>query len=127
MKCRDVRDRLTVQADEPAGSITAHLKGCAACARFADRVRVARTLFREHHGDVEPDVHFASRTAARLTVEPASRLGWAAVRVLPATLALLIILAWLSWQSTPDPWSLFEDSPTDDLLTWVVDQAGEGR
>jgi hypothetical protein len=125
MNCHDARERLTAEAGEPGGPVAGHLKACPACARFAERMRVARELLREHHGNVEPDAHFATRVAARLTREPASRLGWAAVRVLPATLALLLVLAWLSWQTTPDPASLLAESPTDDLLTWVLDRAGE--
>ena len=126
MNCHDARNRLTAGAGEPKGAIAEHLKACPACARFGGRMRVARELFREHHGNIEPDAHFAGKIAARLSSEPASRLGWAAVRLLPATIALLLVLAWVSWQGTPDPASLFSESPTDNLLTWVLDQAGDG-
>jgi predicted anti-sigma-YlaC factor YlaD len=126
MNCHDARNRLTAGAGEPEGVIAAHLKACRACARFAGRLRVARELFREHHGDIEPDAHFAVRIAARVSTEPASKLGWAAVRLLPATIALLLVLAWVSWQATPGPTSLFDESPTDNLLTWVLDQTGDG-
>jgi predicted anti-sigma-YlaC factor YlaD len=125
MNCHDARDRLISGTGEPNGPIAGHLKACPACARFAERMRVARELLRDHHGNVEPDAHFASRVAARLSHERESRLGWAVARVLPATLALLLVLAWLSWQTTPDPASLFAESPTEDLLTWVLDRAGE--
>jgi predicted anti-sigma-YlaC factor YlaD len=126
MNCHDARNRLTAGAGEPEGVIAEHLKACPACARYAGRMRVARELFREHHGDIEPDAHFAARIAARLSSEPASRLGWAAVRLLPATISLLLVLAWVSWQVTPNPASLFDESPTDNLLTWVLDQTGDG-
>ena len=69
---------------------------------------------------------FGARLAVRLRVAPEFKLGWAAVRVLPATIALLLVLAWLAWQITPDPDSLFAASPTDDLPTWVLARAGEG-
>ena len=125
MNCNDTRNRLTAEIGEPEGVIAEHLTACPACARFAERLRVAREMFREHHGNIEPDAHFASRIAARLRDEPATRLGWAAARVLPATIALLLVLAWVAWQATPNPASLLEESPTDDLLTWVLDQAGD--
>jgi predicted anti-sigma-YlaC factor YlaD len=126
MNCQDARDRLTERADEPSGPVSEHLKDCAACARFAERIGLARELFREHRADVEPDAHFANRVAARLSAEPTARLGWAAARVLPATLALLLVLVWLSWQSAQGPASVSVESPTEDLLTWVLDRAGEG-
>lgn len=126
MNCHDARSRLTAESGEPDSVIAEHLKTCPACARFAVRMRVAHELFREHHGKIEPDAHFAGRIAARLSDAPATRLGWAAVRLLPATVALLLVLAWVSWQATPDPASLFDESPTDNLLTWVLDPTGDG-
>ena len=126
MNCHDARNRLTAGVGKPEGTIAEHLKACRACARFAGRLQVARELFREHHGDIEPDARFAVRIAARVSTEPASKLGWAAVRLLPATVALLLVLAWVSWQATPDPASLFDESPTDNLLTWVLDPTGDG-
>ena len=106
--------------------VSEHLDRCQACARYAARIGIARQLFREHHGNVEPDAHFASRVSARLHGQPESTLGWAAVRVLPATFALLLILAWLSWQTTPDPAAWFLASPTEDPLGWVLDPSGFG-
>ena len=106
--------------------VSEHLDRCDACARYAARIGIARQLFREHHGNVEPDEHFAGRVFARLRGQPVSTLGWAAVRVLPATLALLLVLAWLSWQAIPDPASSFLASPTEDPLGWVLDPTGFG-
>ncbi len=125
MSCDDIRDRLT-SGNTEALELSAHLDRCDACARYAARIGIARQLFREHHGNVEPDEHFAGRVAARLHVQPASTLGWAAVRILPATFALLLILAWLSWQVTPDFAFPFLASPTEDPLGWVLDPTGFG-
>jgi hypothetical protein len=125
MKCNQIRDRLTAGGD--AGASATHLESCAACARFAARLQTARELFRDPGETVLPDERFAIRVAARLGAEHGSTLGWAAVRLLPATLAVLFALAVWSWQAAPDPSALFEDSPTDDLLAWVVDRAGADR
>ena len=44
------------------------------------------------------------------------------MRVLPATLALLVVLAWISWSVVPDTSAARTIvSPTEDLLTWVLD------
>ena len=125
MSCDEYRDRLTSGSAE-AVEISEHLDRCDACARYSARIGIARQLFREHHGNVEPDEHFAGRVAARLHVQPAPMLGWAAVRILPATFALLMILAWLSWQATSHPASSFLASPTEDPLGWVLDPTGFG-
>jgi hypothetical protein len=125
MNCHETRDRLSTDAPRPAGPVAEHLRDCAACTRFARRLEAARAILRDHHCQVEPDAHFASRIAARLGDAPNGKLGWAAVRVLPATVALLLVLAWLSWETTPNPSSLFASSPTEDLLTWVLERAGE--
>ena len=127
LTCRQVRDRLQVRVGEPAGPVARHLNDCGGCARFAERLRAARELLREHHAGIEPDGHFTDRVVARLNGEPASPLGWAAMRVLPATLALLVVLAWVSWNVVPDSTAAQTVvSPTEDLLTWVLDP-GEGE
>ena len=125
MSCDDTRDRLT-SGNVEALEVSEHLDRCDACARYAARIGIARQLFREHQGNVEPDAHFAGRVSARLRGQPVSTLGWAAVRVLPATLALLLVLAWLSWQATSHPASSFLASPTEDPLGWVLDPTGFG-
>jgi hypothetical protein len=125
MNCREVRDRLSASPVEPSDAVADHLRGCAACAAFAGRVELARTILREHHGGFEPDAHFANRVAARLGEAPNGKLGWAAVRLLPATLALLLVLAWMSWRAEPVPSYASSSSPTEDLLTWVLEVEGE--
>ncbi len=125
MSCDAIRGRLT-SGSCTAREVSEHLDGCDACTRYAARIGIARQLFREHHAHVEPDANFAGRVSARLQGQPVSALGWAAVRVLPATCALLLILAWLSWQATPDPAASFLASPTEDPLGWVLDSTGFG-
>jgi len=123
MDCSELRAQLT-DARAPAGEIAEHLAACAACARFAERLSLARELLSADRADARPDAHFAERVRARLVVEPAADLGWAALRVLPATLALLLILAWLSFQATSRVEASVETSPTEDLLTWTLELAG---
>jgi hypothetical protein len=105
-----------------------HLESCAACSRFARRLQAARRFFREHHGNVEPDAAFAARVAARLNGGPAEMLGWAASRLLPATLALVLVLVWFAFRAEPVQQTAYEElAPTDDLLSWVLDRSEEEK
>jgi len=124
--CREIRVRLeSATSGNHRRDIDAHLRDCADCARFASRLDAVRHALTGHHADVEPDAGFAGRVAARLRHDPADVLGWAAVRLLPATLVLLAALAWIAFQTTATPSDLLSESPTDDLLTWVI-QNGNG-
>ena len=123
MTCNDVRKRLTAgdaRGDE-ALRVGEHLGSCASCASYARRVQGVRRLFREHHAGLQPDPSFATRVARELRPEPQDLLAWAAVRMLPATAALLAVLIWLSVQTTTAPAALLDESPTDDLLSWVIE------
>lgn len=127
MNCGQVRDRLTSNADarhEPAS--TRHLEECATCRTYAERLSTARQLLREHHGNVEPDADFSHRVMTRLPHGPTEVLGWAAVRMLPATVALALVLAWFAFQSTPQTTTTetVAVAPTEDLLAWVIDPTG---
>lgn len=125
-RCREIRDRLeSAEAQDRSREVEAHLESCAACARFASRLDAVRDTLAGHQATVEPDAGFAVRVTARLRNDPTDVLGWAAIRLLPATLVLLAALAWIAFQTTATPSDLLSESPTDDLLTWVV-QNGNG-
>lgn len=126
MDCRRVRDRLMDGAGERGTEMIEHLDACAACAAFARRLGEAEALLRAHHAGVEPDAAFAARVVARLP-EPSELLGWAALRLLPATLALALVLTAWCVLATPGPSSLVEETPTDDVLAWVVATEEEER
>jgi len=123
MNCKQLRDRLM---DSPLARQAEknHLENCSDCRRFAERLQAARRFFKEHHGNVAPDAAFAARVAARLNGGPAEMLGWAASRLLPATLALLLVLAWFAFRAEPVQQIANEEmAPTDDLLSWVLDRS----
>lgn len=120
MKCAEARDRLLeVRPGAASGEVATHLAGCAACAAFAARLALAQEAMRAHHAGVEPGPGFASRVAAELP-GPSEMLGWAALRLLPAGLALAAALAAWSLVAAPDASSLFDTSPSDDPLAWVM-------
>ncbi|MEE8278425.1 MAG: hypothetical protein V3R89_06865 [Thermoanaerobaculia bacterium] len=121
MNCQEARQRLTVtMADPPEEAVTQHLESCPACARYAARLKVAVRLLRSHHAELEPAAGFAARVVAALA-EPAPLLGWAALRLLPATLALVLVLSGWCWLAAPSPSALLSESPIDDLLSWVLE------
>jgi len=124
--CREIRDLLTsVPNGERPRTVEAHIEDCAGCARFAARLDAVHGALAGHHANVDPDAGFAARVAGGVRNDPADVLGWAAVRLLPATLVLLAALAWIAFRTTATPADLLTESPTDDLLTWVV-QNGDG-
>lgn len=119
MKCGEVRDQL-VRGGGPPSGLAKHLVGCPACERFAARLLSAREILREHHAGAEPGPGFAARVKARLPGPP-EMLGRAALRLLPATLALALVLAGWCLLATPGPRSLLAEASGDDLLTWVLE------
>lgn len=121
MDCRKTRDLLTAQRGESLDSaVQGHLESCEGCSRFAARLELAGDLLGERGLEVEPDAGFAARVLAALP-EPPQVLGWAALRVLPATLALALVLGGWTFLQTQSPATLVEESPSDDLLTWVME------
>lgn len=120
MNCNETRKALTDERVEESRALTEHLNGCRACGRYAERLEIAREALGEHHAGVTPDPAFAVRVLAGLP--PLSPpLGWAAVRLLPAAAALLLVLSGWAWLATATPSDLVTASPTDDLVSWVLE------
>jgi hypothetical protein len=93
-----------------------------------------RDAMRSHHAGVTPDACFAERVRARLRPEPTAMLGWAAFRVLPATFAILAVLTWAVFSSTPVETNLQAGtgsaatvrSPSEDIFAWVLEDGENG-
>jgi hypothetical protein len=128
MNCRKLRDHLTArESGQLPDAFLRHLRSCAACGRYAARLDAARAILRDHRAAVEPDAGFAGRVAARLQQAPSEALGWAAQRLLPATLALLLVLAWFALSAPRGAVPAEENpAPTEDLLTWLLNPSGDG-
>lgn len=131
MTCHEARNELLRRPEQGLGealptAIAAHLADCPACARLAERYERVRRDLARHHAGVEPDPGFAARVVARLP-RPTEMLGWAALRLLPATLALVLVLSGWCWLAAPAPSALLDESPSDDLLAWVLDPQEETR
>lgn len=125
MRCREARRQLTESTQGSAAKATAdHLTHCAPCQRYATRLAEARRALRDRRSDFVPDPAFAARVLARLPSREAATselLGWAALRLLPATLALLLSLGLWSLASSPSPTALLAEETSQDLLSWVLD------
>lgn len=126
MNCQQARDRLTsLEAAPSSTALDSHLASCGACRSYAARLDEARRILREHHGNVQPDPGFATRVVSRLPAPTSETLGWAALRLIPVTLVLVVVLAWFAIdgrtavQTTDDT-----SAPTDDLVSWVIEDSG---
>jgi hypothetical protein len=129
MNCRRARNLLTRTADRAAAAdpaLARHLAACAECARFAERWAAVRRGIEGRLTRVTPDAGFAARVTARLGA-PADPFTWAAWRLLPATVALTLVLGGWCLLWTPAPSSLAEQLADGDLLAWVTSTGGDER
>lgn len=129
MNCRHARDLLTRELDRrsrPEPALTRHLAACSDCRRFAERWAAVRRGLAGRRLAVVPDAGFAARVTDRLGA-PADPFVWAAWRLMPATLALTLVLGGWCLLGTPPPSSLAEQLADGDLLTWVAGGDQESR
>ena len=124
MNCRSAQRRLTSEQTGDRARLEAHLAECGDCSRLAARLDLARQALEEHHTDVTPNGAFAARVLSDLP-QPSPILGWAAVRLLPAAAALLLVLSAWAWLAAPVVSELSDTSPTDDLVSWVLESGEE--
>ncbi len=124
MNCDELRGRLMISdRAEATVAVDAHLEECAACRDFLARFALARESLRAHRSEHLPGPLFARRVSAAVP-GGSDLLGWAAVRLLPAALALTLALTAWAWLATPAPGELAEQAPTDDLLAWALEEDG---
>ncbi len=120
MNCRSARDTL-IATDGTDPVALRHAEGCPACARFVGRLEAAHELLGER-SEISPPPGFALRVRERLETSE-DLLGWAALRLLPATLALALVLSWLSLRET-DPLTTETSDPETAVVSWLLDDAG---
>ncbi|MCH9649850.1 MAG: hypothetical protein K0U98_16550 [Deltaproteobacteria bacterium] len=126
MNCRQARRKLSdSKCDSSQAAAEAHLRSCFPCQSFADRLREAQQLLGARRNDVLPDPSFAARVLSQLpSREPTATselLGWAALRLLPMTLALLLALSLWSLSSSPSPTVLLAEESSRAELSWLLD------
>jgi hypothetical protein len=127
MNCNEVRSRLlNLTAPPPAGEPLAdHLESCDSCGAYAARLAHTVRALADHHAGVEPDAAFAARVVAALP-ERNGVLGRVALKLLPAALALVLVLSgWIVIEQRRH--TVTEEAvPTDDLLTWILQTEENG-
>lgn len=123
MNCKTIRRELS-QSSPLSSEAARHLGRCTDCSRLAQSYEQVRSALRERHAGALPDGHFAPRVGAHLRQQPrAELLGWAAVRLLPVTLGLALLLGWFAWQSGPLALTLENESTavsTEDPIEWLL-------
>ena len=127
MSCRTLRraldERGALAATDPR--FANHLAGCAECRAVVARFEAARDLLATPKEELAPPPGFAQRVVVSLP-RRAELLGWAALRLLPVSLALAVVAGYLV-ATTPAPFDLPPGSGSDaELLVWLVLAAGGG-
>ncbi len=126
MNCRKARRAMDDPHINRSDALGEHLAGCEDCRTLQAGLDAAGRMLRSRHAGVTPDTGFATRVRARLHREPDLVLGTAALRVLPVTVIILLLISWLAFTATPR--TDFGDSaaPTEDVLAWVLEDLEEG-
>lgn len=124
MRCAEARSLMFDPANEPSPGLSSHLAECARCAALGARLASARAGLREHRGDHLPDPAFSARVVAALP-DTTQLLGWAALRLIPAGLALALLLCWYGASHGPGLSDLLLHPDDPDLLTYIALGPGE--
>ena len=127
MTCNEARSRLHHLAAPPrAGEpLAEHLENCIGCGAYATRLAHTVRALADHHAGVEPDSGFAARVVAALP-ERSPLVARVALRMLPAALALVLVLSgWIVIEQRRHT-VVEEIGPSDDLLGWILQAEENG-
>lgn len=94
--------------------------------RIEPRMEEARRWLRDHHAGITPDAGFPSRVAANLRRDPIEEMGRAALRLLPMTLALAIVLGWIALRASEGAADDGQAAGVD-VVEWVYGDAETAR
>ena len=126
MNCRNARRAMDDPGVTRNEALSQHLAGCDDCRRIQAALHETGAMLRSRHAGVVPDAGFATRVRARLQREPTQQLATAALRLLPVTVIILLLLSWLAFTATPQAEALQGEAPTEDVLAWVLEGPEEG-
>ncbi len=127
MNCRQARGLLT-KGRAASAAARRHAMDCEECGRFARRLAAVERALGERHASISPPAGFAARVQAQLAGND-DLIGWAALRLLPATLGLILLLSWLNLRTPASQAVTATATATADpaaaVLTWVLDPSTE--
>ncbi len=126
MKCRTARRAMDAPGTTRNADLNRHVAECDECRRLMAALSETSSMLRSRHAGVVPDAGFATRVRARLQREPAQVVGTAALRLLPVTVVILVLLSWLAFTATPQADTASGEAPTEDVLAWVLEVQEEG-
>jgi hypothetical protein len=120
MRCAEARDQIfAAAASTRSPDLAAHLEGCARCAAIAGRLSSVQQGLRERRAEHLPDPAFSARVLAALP-DTTQLLGWAALRLLPAGLALALLCSWYGATRGPGLTDLLLHPDDSQLLTYIA-------
>jgi len=128
MNCDEARSRLLhlTAPPRPGEPLADHLEDCAGCGAYATRLAHTVRALADHHAGVEPDAAFAARVVAALP-QQTPFVARFALRLLPVALALVLVMTgWVVLEQRRHTVVTQETVPTDDLLTWVLQDEENG-
>ncbi len=124
MNCRQARKLLTHSMGANAQA-RRHAASCGACSRFATRLKEIDRALVAPRSEISPPPGFARRVRSRLAPTE-DLIGWAALRLLPATLAVVLLLSWLNLRGESVQ-NAAAENPTDAVVSWMLDlNVGDG-
>jgi len=122
MRCERIQERLTADAELSAEDVR-HLEECERCSAFRERLDAWRMNLRSRGDGMEPPPGFAARVVASLPPQR-SPFEWAVLRLLPAGVALVLVLSgWCvlrGWTPSAVAGSLNQD----ESMTWLLNAEG---
>lgn len=100
-----------------------HLAVCSDCRTLVERLEATRGSLGKPHAEIVPPPGFAARLIANLPRRE-EVLGWAALRLLPASLLIALTAGYLL-ATTPSPLDLPPNQGSDsELLVWLLFTSG---
>lgn len=118
MRCRHAR-RLLTETAAPSSELRQHVADCAPCAAYQRRHETVLRALGDHRAVITPPAGFAARVRSRL--QPAGDpIGWAALRLLPVSLVLVLLLSWLNLRLAGEESATLTD-PTTAVLSWAIE------
>jgi hypothetical protein len=124
MRCETVEKRLQDAVPLTAAE-RAHVEECSRCAASARRWEAWRTGLARRGEDIEPGPGFAAAVVTSLPRHN-SPMEWAALRLLPASAALVLALTGWCVLRGLTPSMVTSSVSTQDALTWVLEGGGGG-